>query len=121
MVARHLTMRGEVLDMERLRLQNAEQVALGNAMKNARGDQIGPGGVVVRTQEQIEQEWAAAKARKDADTKPVDIKADDGLQKILQDLAPKAKKVVSDDANFEPDSQPLQPQGGVRRRIVDSN
>lgn len=112
-------MRGEVIDMERLKMSNAEQVALGNAGKNARGDQLGPGGVIIRTQEQIEAEWEAIKAKKDAQTKAMNIKQDDGIQRALDALAPKAKKVVSDDAGFEP-TETLQPTT-QRRKIVDND
>lgn len=116
-------MRGEVIDMERLKMSNAEQVALGNASKNARGDLLGPGGVVIRTQEQIEAEWEAIRAKKEAQTKPVDLKKDDSIQRALEALAPKAKKVVSDDVNFEPSetAQPEPVKETPRRRIVDNN
>ena len=123
MANKHITMRGEVIDMERLKMSNGEQVALGNASKNARGDQLGPGGVVIRTQEQIEAEWEAIRARKEAQTKSVDLKKDDGLQRALDALAPKAKKVVSDDMGFEPEvPQQVEPtKETTRRRIVDNN
>ena len=114
-------MRGEVIDMERLKMSNAEQVALGNASKNARGDQLGPGGVVIRTQEQIEAEWEAMRARKEAQTKTVDLKKDDGIQRALEALAPKAKKVISDDMDFNP-NEPVQPTASTtRRKIVDND
>ena len=59
MVQRHISMRGEVIDMNRLRAVNAETPALGNASLNARGDIIGKNGIILKTQEQIEGEWAA--------------------------------------------------------------
>jgi len=114
-------MRGEVIDMERLKMSNAEQVALGNAGKNARGDQLGPGGVVIRTQEQIEAEWEAMRAKKEAQTKTVDLKKDDGIQRALEALAPKAKKVTSDDMGFEPVETPQPTNNTPRRKIVDNN
>lgn len=118
MATRHITMRGEVIDMERLKMSNAEQVALGNASKNARGDQLGAGGVIIRTQEQIEAEWNAIRARKEAQAKPVDLKAEESVQRALADLAPKAKKVIDDDVGFEPvvTETPV-----ARRRVVDGD
>lgn len=121
MANKHITMRGEVIDMERLKMSNADQVALGNASKNARGDQLGPGGVVIRTQEQIEAEWEAIRARKEAQTKSVDLKKDDGIQRALDALAPKAKKIVSDDLGFEPVETPQPVNTTSRRKIVDND
>jgi len=47
------TMQGKVVDMERLRSQNELTPAVGNMNVNARGDEIGKGGKIVRTREQI--------------------------------------------------------------------
>jgi hypothetical protein len=51
------TMRGRMLDMARLAAENAKQVAVGNASMNARGDIVGPGGVVMKAREQIAREY----------------------------------------------------------------
>ena len=51
------TMRGKQIDMSALAAANADKIAVGNAKMNARGDILGAKGVVLRTQEQIEQEW----------------------------------------------------------------
>lgn len=103
MVAKHISMRGELIDMERLRMANADMRALGNADKNARGDTLGPGGVILKTQEQIEQEWAAARERKEAQSSVVNIKSDQALQQALANLAPKSKTAIQqDDMDFNP-------------------
>lgn len=126
-MARHLSMRGEVIDMEKLRITNGDQVALGNANKNARGDLIGQGGVIVKTQEQIEAEWAASKAKRDAAAKPVDLKAEQSLAQAVANLAPKNKNVMATDQDFgsEPPPQqaqaPQQPQQPQRRRVTESD
>ena len=44
--------RGETVEIDKLVLQNGGTVALGNANMNARGDILGPGGVIVKTREQ---------------------------------------------------------------------
>lgn len=49
----HTTMRGKQLDMEQLNLKNETIPAVGNMKVNARGDQLGSGGKVIRTREQI--------------------------------------------------------------------
>jgi hypothetical protein len=40
---------GKQIDVDMLRLQNEEVIAVGNMKVNARGDELGPGGVVVKT------------------------------------------------------------------------
>lgn len=59
------TAQGRPLDMETIRLQNELVPALGNMRVNARGDQLGPGGKIVKTKEMIMDEYY--KARPSAD------------------------------------------------------
>jgi hypothetical protein len=47
------TMQGRQIDMDKLRSQNELTPAVGNMKVNARGDEIGPGGKILRTREQI--------------------------------------------------------------------
>lgn len=51
------TARGEVVDLDMLRLANESVIAIGNMKTNARGDQLGAGGKVVKTRAQIMQEY----------------------------------------------------------------
>jgi hypothetical protein len=46
-------MRGKEVDMEKLNLKNEELPAVGNAKVNARGDELGAGGKIVRTREEV--------------------------------------------------------------------
>jgi hypothetical protein len=46
-------MRGREIDMEKLNLRNEMQPAVGNMKVNARGDELGPGGKIVRTREEV--------------------------------------------------------------------
>ena len=46
-------MRGKEVDMEKLNLRNEEVPAVGNAKVNARGDELGAGGAIVRTREEV--------------------------------------------------------------------
>jgi hypothetical protein len=117
MAARHITARGEHIDMEMLRMANAETVALGNARKNARGDALGPGGTILKTQEQIEAEWAASKARTDAQARPSDIKGQ-AMAKMVAKPAP--QEVIADDANWEPEVEQPKPATVTRRRITEA-
>lgn len=47
------SMRGREIDMEKLNLKNEMQLAVGNMKVNARGDELGPGGQIVRTREEV--------------------------------------------------------------------
>ena len=47
------TMQGRKIDMESLAAKNETMPAVGNVRMNARGDELGPGGVVVRKREDI--------------------------------------------------------------------
>ena len=44
----HVSMRGKVVDMDLLRKRNELTPAVGNARVNARGDELGPGGKIIR-------------------------------------------------------------------------
>ena len=49
----HRTMRGKVIDMDMLRKKNELTPAVGNMKVNARGDEIGPGGKIIRTRDEV--------------------------------------------------------------------
>lgn len=49
----HTSMRGKVMDMDGMRAQNDQNVAIGNARMNARGDVVGRGGKIEIRREQI--------------------------------------------------------------------
>jgi hypothetical protein len=57
----YTSMQGKVVDMEKLALRNELTPAVGNMKVNARGDEIGPGGKVVRTREQVLADFYAEK------------------------------------------------------------
>jgi hypothetical protein len=47
------TARGAEVNLDSLRLQNENVIAVGNMRVNARGDELGPGGQIVRTRNQV--------------------------------------------------------------------
>ena len=51
------SMRGKEIDMEKLNLKNELLPAVGNAKVNARGDELGKGGKIVRTREEVLQDY----------------------------------------------------------------
>jgi hypothetical protein len=59
----HRSMRGKEIDMEKLNLKNETLPAVGNMKVNARGDELGEGGKIVRTREQVLQDYYKANPR----------------------------------------------------------
>jgi len=51
------SLRGKEVDMEKLTLQNELQPAVGNMRVNARGDELGQGGEIVRTREEVLKDY----------------------------------------------------------------
>lgn len=48
---------GQSIDIDQLRLTNENVIAVGNMKVNARGDELGPGGEVVRTRNEVMNEY----------------------------------------------------------------
>ena len=59
------TMQGKEVDMHKLQMQNEMTVAVGNVKVNARGDELGPGGRIIKKREEVLREVSATPARKD--------------------------------------------------------
>ena len=53
----HRSMRGKTIDMDMLRQRNELTPAVGNVRVNARGDELGPGGKILRKREQVLQDY----------------------------------------------------------------
>lgn len=51
------TAQGKTIDMDKLRLSNENTIAVGNMKVNARGDQLGPGGAIAKTRNEVMQEY----------------------------------------------------------------
>lgn len=84
MAKRYRTARGQVVDMDAIRLANEETIAVGNMRVNARGDQLGKGGKVVKSRNQV------MKSHYKKPTKPA-----------TDELAPKKEEVVKAPAKKE--------------------
>jgi len=48
----HYTMQGKAIDFDAIRVKHEKSIAVGNAGTNARGDQIGKGGKIVKKREE---------------------------------------------------------------------
>ena len=56
----HRSANGKIVDMDLLRQKNELTPAVGNARVNARGDELGPGGKIIRKREDIMKEYYAS-------------------------------------------------------------
>jgi hypothetical protein len=82
---------GKPVDMDAMRLRNEEEIAVGNMKVNARGDELGPGGVVVKTRNEVMTEYYSTNA--------VYTKESIANQKL-----PKHEELVPDDfSDLDPD------------------
>lgn len=52
------SMQGKEVDMNKLVMQNEMTVAVGNVKVNARGDELGPGGRIIKRREDVLREVA---------------------------------------------------------------
>ena len=53
----YTTANGKNMSMDSLRLANEDTIAVGNMKVNARGDQLGPGGVPIATRQQAVNQY----------------------------------------------------------------
>ena len=51
------SMQGKQIDMDLLRQRNELTPAVGNAQVNARGDELGPGGKIIRKKEEVLRDY----------------------------------------------------------------
>jgi hypothetical protein len=117
----HTSIRGKLIDFARLRQANATKPALGNAQMNARGDIIGRKGIILKTQEQIEEEWARQKANQAAST-PINIKKPIQINDIINNVPVlPTKNLDINDAAFEPVVEPIPTDVNTKRtrKVVD--
>lgn len=54
---KYVTMQGKTVDMEKLMRQHETVPAIGNMKVNARGDELGPGGKIIRKREEVVAEY----------------------------------------------------------------
>jgi len=99
------TFQGKKIDMDTLRQRNELTPAVGNARVNARGDQLGPGGKIIKNRDEVIRDYyeehpqaapdEVAQVEQTAEVaEPVQTKA----QKKSAENAKKAKTVEASDA-----------------------
>lgn len=93
------TAMGKQVDMDSLRLMNEETIALGNMKVNARGDELGAGGKIVKSRNQIMDEYYKLNTPVAVDTSPI------------PENDPMAKKILTAeiDGDLPPPAEPITP------------
>jgi hypothetical protein len=51
------TAQGKSVDIDSIRMTNEETIAIGNMKTNARGDELGPGGQIVKTKAEVMRDY----------------------------------------------------------------
>jgi hypothetical protein len=78
------TMQGKQIDMDMLRKRNELTPAVGNARVNARGDELGPGGKIVRKREDIIKEYYTSNPHAVVNQDPVRRNNDAAQETVTQ-------------------------------------
>lgn len=101
------TAQGKSLDIEKLKLQNELVPAIGNMRVNARGDQLGPGGKVVKSREEmLDQHYKANISNRRKGSEPDVIPTRAGK---ASDIEPKTK-FAPGDIVADPIAESLEPE-----------
>lgn len=112
----HISMRGKVVDMDLLRKRNELTPAVGNARVNARGDELGPGGQIIRkADEKVREHYkVAGKVRSssgrakpvvDTSKESVTITEEVSVEEETELQAMDEEWVEDEDGNFVPKSE----------------
>ena len=54
-------MQGKEIDLDKLRIKHESTLAVGNARMNARGDELGPNGKIIKKREEDSSEYYTGK------------------------------------------------------------
>jgi hypothetical protein len=64
------SMQGKEVDMQKMAMQHEMTVAVGNVKVNARGDELGPGGKIIRKREDVLRETTNKQTSKEINEDP---------------------------------------------------
>lgn len=107
------TAMGNAIDMDRLRLSNENTIAIGNTRTNARGDQLGPGGKVIKTRAQLQQEYYKLNTPVADNDMPISENANAVNQSTVQLLQPTAEDTpVVESSNY------VKPRGSFAESVA---
>ena len=98
------SMRGKAVDMDLLRKRNELTPAVGNAKVNARGDELGPGGKIVKKREEVVREYYSG---------PNVAKDETRVRKTKDEVVVPAEELLPEEAElFEEDDEWVEDEDG---------
>jgi hypothetical protein len=106
-MAKYRTAHGKMIDIEKLRLTNEKTIAVGNMKVNARGDQLGQGGKVIATRNEVMNQQYKIHGT---------IVSDNVPQTQVENTAPDGESF--DPPGFEETVKPVEPK--LRGTLADS-
>ena len=90
----HRSMQGKMIDMDKLMRQNELMPAIGNVRVNARGDELGPGGKIIRKREDVMQDYYKGNPNaKSESPQPVEQRAPVIARSTVDTTTPSRKRV----------------------------
>ena len=114
------TAMGEGVDMDMLRLANETTIAIGNMKVNARGDQLGSGGKVIKTRAQVMSEHHALNMSTQLATHDDEILESAPTQEFVQPTTNVLQPVAVDEPVAESESIPsyTKPRGSFAGAVA---
>ena len=89
------SMQGKSVDMDLLRQRNELTPAVGNARVNARGDELGPGGQIIKKREEVVADhYATAGSAAEASGRSAGLVADEPVAEVEEEVKPASKTVT---------------------------
>lgn len=116
---KYLSMRGKEIDMDKMRMQNENTIAVGNANMNTRGDVI-KGGKIITRREQVVSDYYKSNPN---GVKKVNIKDDFTADNFLSPAEALEKLIGNKDTNKSDTKNVDSPTGVVKRgrKIIDKD
>lgn len=113
------TANGRRINMDSIIAQNEESIAIGNMKVNARGDELGPGGKIERTKDQVMQDYYKLNTPVATDRVPTP------RQPVVKDLSddwiePVVAESIKDDTIEEPKLEKKPLRGSLANSIANS-
>lgn len=100
----HRSMRGKVVDMDLLRKRNELTPAVGNAKVNARGDELGPGGKIVKKREDMVREYYSGATTAKDETRTSSKKEEKAEEVVpAEELLPEEAEMFEEDEEWVED------------------
>ena len=105
------SMQGKMVDMDLLRQRNELTPAVGNARVNARGDELGPGGKIIKKREDVIGEYYRDHPQAVPNEIPgqgisePDAETKDAVEKVAKETAPAVKADEAKDEMAEIDAE----------------